>query len=206
LLLFVFSVLHGGDELVAHGMPEPDAWVAYLASIPGRWLALHLVGLGMVPLLGLAVWWMLPPGRRASRVSQVALAAYLVLHPAFDALVGIGSSILIRYRATLPVADRLVLDPVIKDLFFDYSGTANALAAVASLAWGVGAIAAAVALWRDGAWRVGLPLAIAGAAMTVSHAAPFGTLAAVTLGVAIWQWLARERHPAAASTLQTAPT
>lgn len=203
ILLFIFSLLHSGDQLIAHGMPpEPDEWIDYLSRIPGRWLALHLVGLGMFPLLGLVVWWMLPPRRR---VSQVALASYVVLYPAFDALVGIGSSILIRYRGTLSVADRTVLDPIIKDLFFDYSGIANALAGVASLAWGIGVIAAAAALWQRGAWRVGLPLAIAGAAMAVTHAPPFGTIAAIMLGLAIWQWLAGERQPRAASIISPAP-
>src|SRR5262245_40358517 len=105
ILLVGFSLLHGLDEVLAQGYPpQPDEWIRYLGTIPGRWLALHVAGLGLFPLLGLVVLWMLPAGGAASRVSRLALAAYIVLYPAFDTLVGIGSSNLIRYRATLPPA------------------------------------------------------------------------------------------------------
>jgi hypothetical protein len=124
ILLFAFSLLHGPDAVPPNGILDPDAWLRYVASIQGRWLALHLSGLGLFPLLGLAVAWMLPATGSARTVSRVALAAFVVLYPAFDALVGIGSYILIHYRKTLSAADRAVIDPVIKDLFFDYSGIA----------------------------------------------------------------------------------
>src|SRR6266542_1298768 len=99
ILLVAFSLLHGVDFIISHGvgMPEGDQWVQYLSTIPGRWLALHVVGLGLFPLLGIAVWWMLPAQGMATRVSRAALALYIVLYPAFDALVGIGSSILIHH-------------------------------------------------------------------------------------------------------------
>jgi hypothetical protein len=127
IVLVVFSLLHGGDELVLRGIPDHDEWVRYVSTIPGRWLMLHVIGLALFPLLGLVTWWMLPLGRTASLVSRAALAAYIVLYPAYDALVGIGSSVLLRYRQTLPAADQAVLDPVIKGLFFDYLGVPTCL-------------------------------------------------------------------------------
>jgi hypothetical protein len=190
ILLVAFSLLHGADELVAHGgPPEPDEWLRYLSTIQERWLALHVTGLALFPLLGLVVLWMLPADGTASRVSRVALAAYIVLYPAFDALVGIGSHILIQYRQSLSPADRPVIDTVIKDLFYDQSGIAFKLAAAGSITWGVGLIAAAVGLWRGRRWPVALPLAVAGVAMSVNHAPPFGTLTAIMLGAAVWQFL-----------------
>ena len=150
ILLVVFSLLHGGDELVSHGIPDHDEWVRYVSTIQGRWLLLHLVGLGLFPLLGLVTWWMLPPRRTATRVSRAALAAYIVLYPAYDALVGIGSAVLLRYRQALSAADQAVLDPAIKGLFFDYSSVPYVLGATASTAWALGAIAAAVAAWPRG--------------------------------------------------------
>jgi hypothetical protein len=195
-LLFVFSLLHGADEVLAQGgPPAPDEWVRYVASIQARWLALHVAGLGLFPLLGLTVLWMLPYDGIAGRISRLALAAYIVLYPAFDALVGIGSYILIQYRDTLPAAERTVIDPAIKNFFFDYSGVAFKLAAAASIAWGLGVLAAVVAVWRPLGWRVALPLAIAGLAMSVDHAPPFGSLAGIMLGGAVWQFLARQRQP-----------
>jgi len=195
ILLFVFSLLHGVDFLISHGvgMPDADQWVQYLATVPRRWLALHVAGLAVFPLLGVAVWWMLPAEGTASRISRAALALYVVLYPAFDALVGIGSAILIHQREALTPSERAVLDPIIKSLFFDFSGPRFWLAASASLAWGTGVVAAAVALWRQGGWRVGLPLALAGVAMALDHMPPFGAVAGVMLGIAVWQLRQRER-------------
>lgn len=44
-----------------------DEWVLYVASIQDRWLALHVAGLDLFPLLEPVVMWMLPPGAAASR-------------------------------------------------------------------------------------------------------------------------------------------
>jgi len=200
-LLFVFSLPHGAEEVLAHpGPPTPDEWVRYVASIQARWLALHVAGLGLFPLLGLTVLWMLPCNGIAGRISRVALAAYIVLYPAFDALVGIGSYILIQYRETLSTAEQMVINPVIKNFFFDYSGVAFKLAAAASIAWGIGVVAAAAAVWRPSSWRVALPLAIAGLAMSVDHAPPFGILAGTMLGAAVRQFLTRQHREAATAT------
>src|SRR5262249_23552656 len=138
--------------------------------------------------------WMLPAHGTASRVSRLALAAYIVLYPAFDTLVGINSSLLIQYRQSLPPAEQSVIDPAIKALFFDRWPVVAQLAWAASIAWCVGALAAAMAVWRDWGWQVATPLALAGVFMTLDHAPPFGTLAGILLGVAVWQYLARERR------------
>jgi hypothetical protein len=190
-LLVGFSLLHGAEELISHGVPQAEEWVRYVTTIRDRWLFLHVAGLGLFPLLGLTVLWMLPAAANASRISRLAVAAYIVLYPAFDALVGIGSYILIQYRETLPVAEQMVLDPVIMSLFFNPSGIAFKLAAAASAAWGIGVIAAAVAFWTERRRYVALPLGLAGLAMSVDHAPPFGALAGLMLGVAVWQFLTR---------------
>jgi hypothetical protein len=57
------------------------------------------------------------------------------------------------------------------------------------MAWGISVVAAALSLSRRAGWRVAVPLAVAGLAMTVDHAAPFGTIAAIMLGLAVWQFL-----------------
>jgi hypothetical protein len=38
IVLVVFSLLHGGDELVLRGIPDHDEWVRSVSRIPGRWL------------------------------------------------------------------------------------------------------------------------------------------------------------------------
>ena len=106
--LIVFSLAHGADWLVMHGMHDEDydAFLEYIVQIRGRWLAVHVAGLALFPLLGVAVWWMLPRGRWASRLSRMGLAAYIVLYSAFDAIAGIGSSVAAEYRQGLPPDQR----------------------------------------------------------------------------------------------------
>ena len=60
LALIVFSLAHGLDWLVMHGMDVDnyDAFIQYIVDIRGRWLAVHLVGLFLFPLLGVAIWLM----------------------------------------------------------------------------------------------------------------------------------------------------
>lgn len=192
IALVAFSLLHtrlswsGTNELRGGGL---DLWIQHLTEIQGRWLGVHLVGLALFPLLGITVWWMLPGGRVATRVSQVALILYIPLYTALDALVGLGSYVLIDHRARVPLGDHPAVDASFSALFFE-SPLAFRLGLSAGIAWGVGVLAAAVALWREGAgWRVALPLIVAGVAMAESHFPPHGVVAGIGLGVAVWQFL-----------------
>ena len=189
LMLVPFSLAHGLDWLVMHGMHEDDgAFIQYIVDIRGRWLVVHLVGLVLFPLLGLAVWWMLPSSRIASRVSRAGLAVYIVLYAAFDAVAGIGSAIVADFRAGMPTDDQPPFDAVMWALLGDADATSY-LAGVASYAWALGTGAAAVALWQERGWRVALPLALGGAAMFYSHFPPFGAIAGAMLSIAAWQFL-----------------
>jgi hypothetical protein len=128
---------------------SPDAWVQQLASMKERWLIQHVIQMPLFAALGLIVLWMLPRHGTASQVSRIALAVYIVFYPAFDALVGIGSGLLLRQRSLLGAADQAVLDKAIQALFFDPAGLALWMAIVASASWSVGAVAGAIALWRS---------------------------------------------------------
>ena len=47
LLLIVFSLTHGLDWFVMHGMHEDEeAFLAYIVQIRSRWLAVHVAGIG----------------------------------------------------------------------------------------------------------------------------------------------------------------
>lgn len=191
LSLIVFSLAHGLDWLLMHGMHEDyDAFIQYIVDIRARWLAVHVIGLALFPLVGVAVWWMLPPSRIASRISQAGLAVYIVLYAAFDAIAGIGSAVAAEYRISVPADDRPVVDGLMWALLGEADATAY-LAEAASYAWAVGTGAAAAALWQEMGWRVALPLALGGAAMFYSHFPPFGAIAGAMLSVAAWQLLTR---------------
>jgi hypothetical protein len=139
---------------------------------------------------------MLPRRGSASQVSRIALAVYIVLYPAFDALVGIGSGLLLAQRSTLAPAEQAVLDRAIQALFFDRNGLATWMAIAASASWTAAAVAGAMALWRPAGWRVAAPLLVSGIALGVGHVSPQGPLAGLMLATASWQFLARPRHDA----------
>ena len=195
LALVVFSLAHGLDWLVMHGMNDEHygAFIEYIVDIRGRWLAVHLVGLLLFPLLGVAIWLMLPPGHIASRISQVGLTVYIVLYTAFDAVAGIGGAVLAGYRETLPEAEQSTIDGAMWLLMGEADATAY-LAEAATYGWELGVLGAAVAVCQDRGWRRGLrtaaPLVLGGAAFAQSHFPPFGAVAGVMLAVAASQFFA----------------
>lgn len=170
-----------------------DEWIQHLTRIQGRWLAAHIGGVALFPLLGATIWWMLPPRGIVSAASKVALTAYVPLYIAVDAVLGIGSSILIQYREGLAPSDRAGVDGAIDALFFAPSAI-DWLDQGASLAWEIGALTAALALWRDYGWRVSGPLASAGYLLAKGHFPPVGALAGLALGIAVWQYLVLTRR------------
>jgi hypothetical protein len=193
--LIAFSLAHGLDWLVMHGMNDEnyDAFIQYIVDIRERWLVVHLIGLVLFPLLGVAIWLMLPHGRIATRISQVGLAVYIVLYSAFDAVAGIGGAVLAGYREGLPSAERPVVDGAIWSLMGEADVTAY-LAEAATYGWEIGVLGAGVALCQDRGWRRGLriavPLVLGGAAFAQSHFPPYGAVAGVLVAIAAWQFFA----------------
>jgi hypothetical protein len=194
--LIAFSLAHGTlswSETQHLRNAGVDEWIQHLTNIQGRWLAAHLSGVALFPLLGMTIWWMLPPRGIASKVSRVALMLYVPLYIAVDAVLGIGSSILIHYREGLAPSDRAGVDGAFEALFFEPSAI-DWLDQGASITWEIGALAAALALWRYHGWRVSVPLAVTGWVLSKSHFPPYGAAAGLTLGIAVWQYLTLERR------------
>ena len=190
--LVAFSLSHGTlswsetQHLRDAGL---DEWIQHLTNIRGRWLAAHIGGVALFPLVGMTIWWMLPPVGIVSSVSKAALAVYVPLYVAVDAVLGIGSSILIAYREGLPASERAGVDHAFEALFFAPSAI-DWLDQAAGIALMIGAVAAALALWRNYGWRVSAPVALAGYVLAQSHFPPYGAIAGILLGLAVWQYLA----------------
>jgi hypothetical protein len=189
--LIAFSLSHGTlswsetQHLRNAGL---DEWIQHLTNIQGRWLAAHIGGVALFPLIGMTIWWMLPQRGIVSSVSRVALIVYVPLYIAVDAVLGIGSSILIHYREGLAPSDRAGVDGAFEALFFAPSAI-DWLDQGASIALEIGALAAALALWRGYGWRVSVPLASAGYVLAQSHFPPYGAIAGLALWIAVWQHL-----------------
>jgi hypothetical protein len=194
--LIAFSLSHGTlnwaetQHLQSAGL---DEWIQHLTNIQGHWLAAHIGGVALFPLIGMTIWWMLPPRGIVASVSKIALLVYVPLYIAVDAVLGIGSSILIQYRQGLDPSDRGGVDGAFEALFFAPSAI-DWLDRGASYALEIGALAAAIAVWRDYGWRVSVPLALAGYVLAQSHFPPYGAIAGVALGIAVWQYLALTRR------------
>ena len=67
----------------------------------------------------------------------------------------------------------------------------------------IATLAAALALWRDFGWRVSVPLAAAGYVLAQSHFPPYGAVAGLALGIAVWQYLMLERRVSVESQKST---
>jgi len=196
--LIAFSLSHGTlswSETQHLANADRDVWIQHLTNIRGRWLAAHIGGIALFPLLGMTIWWMLPSRGIVSSVSRVALIIYMPLYVAVDAVLGIGSSILINYREGLAPPDRAGVDGAFEALFFERSAI-DWLDQGASMALKIGTLAAAFALWRDHGWRVSLPLAVAGYVLARSHFPPYGAVAGLALGIAVWQYLIQRQRVA----------
>jgi hypothetical protein len=88
----------------------------------------------------------------------------------------------------LAPSDRAGVDGAFEALFFEPS-VIDWLDQGASITWEIGALAAALPLWRDYGWRVSVPLAAAGWILAKSHVPPYGALAGLALGIAVWKYL-----------------
>ena len=191
--LIAFSLSHGTlswsetRHLANAGL---DEWIQHLTNIRGRWLAAHIGGVFLFPLVGMTIWWMLPPRGMLSSISKGALIVYMPLYIAVDAVLGIGSSILIGYREGLADSERAGVNGAFEALFFAPSAI-DWLDQGASIALRVGVLAAALAVWRDYGWRVSAPLALMGYLLGQTHFPPYGAVAGLALGIAVWQYLGR---------------
>jgi hypothetical protein len=207
--LVMFSLSHGTlswsetQHLQNAGL---DEWIQHLTNIRGRWLAAHIGGVALFPLIGMTIWWMLPQRGIVTGISRVALIVYMPLYIAVDAVLGIGSSILIYYREGLPRADRAGVDGAFEALFFAPSAI-DWLDQCASIALEIGTLAAALAVWPEYGWRVSVPVAAAGYVLAQSHFPPYGAVAGLALGIAVWQYLVLKRGVGAHTSLaEPSPT
>ena len=142
LLLFSPPVLVGALNL-AHPMVHPPVYSEVLQHLDW-WLRLHLINLLLFPLLGLAAYLLVQDvGNVAATVSRVAIAVFVPIYAAFDALMGIGTGTLVQISQMVPAEQRASAASV-ANAFYD-SATLYAIAAAGSIAWVVAMLAAAVA-------------------------------------------------------------
>jgi len=157
LALFVPPVLVIVCEL-GHPVVFPPIYPAVVHHMPW-WLRLHIVNLALFPLLGLAAYVLVKDVRnRAAAWSRFAIALFVPLYAAFDALAGVGTGILVQNASRMVPAQRAAAESLI-DAYWT-SGVIAAIAAAGSIAWVIALLAAAVAFTRPERRRLAGILAI----------------------------------------------
>lgn len=149
------------------------------------WVGLHIVQLVIFGLLALVIYWLIQDHHSiAATISRIALFAFVIFYPAFDALAGIATGLFVQYGKALSPDQLPVLSNAI-DAFFFNNQVVNNMATIGSFSWGVGVLAAAVALARPVSPRV--PLGLVGLAIFVITSLSF----ALELDVgSVWWWVA----------------
>src|SRR5262245_54815533 len=94
LFMFAVPTLLGALNLT-HPMARPPIYRAIVHHV-SWWSTLHVLNLVLFPLLGLTGYLLVKDVHNlAASVSRVALAIYIPLYAAFDALAGIGTGVLV---------------------------------------------------------------------------------------------------------------
>jgi len=174
ILLLGVPLILGALELGHPGLWPGDDIVATVAPMAAWWTALHVLQVPLFALLGVAAFLLVRglPGR-AALIGRCAIGLFIVVHPAFDAAVGISSGVLLQ---ALGSDQGTALEPALQTLF--WGPVTGLMAIVGSASWLVALLATAWARRRTG---TPLPacglLALSGVLLGISHVRPFGPLA-----------------------------
>ena len=169
--------------------PDPDSSAGIYAGLHddvGSWLFTHCAQLVLAPFVAFTVWTILRGvTSAAATLSRLALVVWLVSFSAYDSLAGIGTGVLVR-EANSVTGDEQAGLVTAADLFWDsqLSGNVSWWGVVATIAWPVVAVAAAVALHRDRASRVTVA-AMAVSGLVAFHAGFPATVGFTALAVAV---------------------
>jgi hypothetical protein len=142
-----------------------------------RFLVVHLGMLVFIPLMA-GVVYLLVRGIEgtAARVCRIALVLFVVFYGAWEALVGIGTGILVNDINGLAASDRAVAAPLVGEINDNILIRGfGVLVSIGSVAFITAAIAAGVALHR----HAGAPLAVTvllalSGFLITAHPPPFG--------------------------------
>jgi hypothetical protein len=182
--------------------PDPTGPNIFVSLEPDveRWLFVHISQLVLAPFVAFTVWMMLRGlGSFSANLSRASLAVWLVFFSAYDALAGIGTGVLVREAENVSGQERAGFAAA-ADFFWNsrLSGHLSWLGIVATIAWPVVALAAAVALRRGGfRWATVTATALSG--LIALHGGFPASIGFAALAVAAVLW-SRDRRSSAVSS------
>jgi hypothetical protein len=174
-----------------------------------RWLVVHLGMVVFIPLMA-GVVYLLVRGieSTAARVCRIALALFVVFYGAWEALVGIGTGILVEDINGLAASDKAAAAPLVNEFNDNILIRAfGVLGSIGSVAFIIAAIAAGVALHR----QAGAPLAVTlliglSGFLITAHPPPYGPVGLALFIAAVLLFLrSQTAGPAPARVTQPGP-
>lgn len=171
------------------------------------WLVVHIGMMLFIPLMAVAVYLLLRGIEgTAARISRIALVPFVVVYGAYEVLLGIGAGILVQDVNGLAGSEKAAGAALVNEFTDNVLIRGfSVLSSIGALAFITAMIAAGVALRREAAAPVAVPvlLGLSGFLIT-AHPPPFGPTGLV-LFVAAVLLVVRSQAPARAPAPRTQP-
>lgn len=183
---FVLGVpLAWGAVLLFHPTGDGDRFYPIVREQVTPWLVVHLATMVFVPLMAVVLVILLRGvNGRAARVSRLAIPVFAVFYTAWEAVLGIGTGVLVDVVNETSVADRASGAALVED--YAGSDVVRALEYTGNLAWLVAVVAAAIALRNAHSLHWGVVvLFVVSAPLIAAHVTPFGPVGLVLFVIAV---------------------
>jgi hypothetical protein len=171
------------------------------------WLVVHIGMMLFIPLMAVAVYLLLRGIEgTAARISRIALVPFVVVYGAYEVLLGIGAGILVQDVNGLVGSEKAAGAALVNEFTDNVLIRGfSVLSTIGSLAFITAMIAAGVALRREAAAPVAVPvlLGLSGFLIT-AHPPPFGPTGLGFFIVAVLLFV-RSQAPARAPAPRTQP-
>jgi hypothetical protein len=166
--------------------PTDPTHATQLADVLGRWLAIHLGLLLAMPLLALGVIHLLRGIETTSaKVARTLIIPAAAFYAAFDALLGIGTGVLVDEASRLPPELREGAVAVTQ-VWWEVPQVISWVSTLAIATWTVAIASAGIAAHRHGLGAsVAWPLVASSVLFALGHPGATGALAMVALAAAM---------------------
>ena len=162
--------------LLFHPTGDGDEFYPIVRDQVTAWMVVHVGTLVFVPLLAGVVYLLLRGvDGIAALLSRIALAVFAVFYTAWEALIGLGTGILVDQVNGLPEAEQATGAKLVED--FTGSSLIRTFELIGAFAWLIAVVAAGVALFRRGTAgsSVAVVLLLVVSAVPITwHVPPFG--------------------------------
>jgi hypothetical protein len=171
------------------------------------WLVVHIGMMLFIPLMAVAVYLLLRGIEgTAARISRIALVPFVVVYGAYEVLLGIGAGILVQDVNGLAGSEKAAGAALVNEFTDNVLIRGfSVLSSIGALAFITAMIAAGVALRREAAAPLAVPilLGLSGFLIT-AHPPPFGPIGLVLFIGAVLLFV-RRQAPARAPAPRTQP-